>query len=435
MLASAFALSLVVASTRAEPAPFWWGAGGSAFQMEGEPADSDWRRWTRQPGRIADGTDAERAARFWAQPEKELDLARELGATMYRLSIAWERVEPEPGRWDDAALDRYERILSAMRRRGLEPLVTLHHFALPGWLADKGGLTAEEFPERYAAYASRVVRRLSRGPGRVRWWMTFNEPMVLVTGGYLLGEWPPGLRSPLEAKRAAEGLVRAHTRAVAALRADTELPRDLKLSVAYHWRPVDAAGWGPLDPFVAWAGDRLLNRWFLEAIRAGETLDYLGVNYYGRTVVRRADRWPFVALDEGLGVRSDLGWVVHPEGLGRALRDASAAYGLPLLVAENGVADASDRLRPDFLRAHLAEVRRAREAGIPVIGYLHWALTDNFEWAKGLAPRFGLVALDHETGRRSPRPSFRVYRDLIREGLPPTRQDAPNLLHSPSTGR
>ncbi len=266
--------------------------------------------------------------------------------------------------------------------------------------------------------------------------MTFNEPLVLVTGGYLLGEWPPGNRDPWAAKRAADGLVRAHRRAVATLRADKELPDGLKLSVAYHWRAVEAAGWGPLNPLVARAGDWLMNRWFLDAIEAGSTLDYLGLNYYGRSVIRRRRAWPFIGLDEGEGPKTDLGWVIYPEGLGRALRDAHAAYGLPVLVAENGLADESDRQRSDFLRSHLAQVRAARADGVPVIGYLHWTLTDNFEWAKGLAARFGLVALDPVTGRRRPRPSYRVYQGLIREGLAaPSRQGAPNLLHSPTTGR
>ncbi len=166
MPAPLLVLLLAAAPVVAQEPSFWWGVGNSAFQAEGAPADSDWRRWTREPGRIADGSDAERAVRFWDDPNPELDMARGLGAAMFRVSIAWERVEPAPGAWDDAALDRYERLMSSIRARGMEPLVTLHHFALPAWLAEKGGLTAPEFPERFDAYASRVVRRLARGPAR-----------------------------------------------------------------------------------------------------------------------------------------------------------------------------------------------------------------------------------------------------------------------------
>jgi beta-glucosidase len=307
-------------------------------------------------------------------------------------------------------------MLLDLRLRGIEPLVTLHHFVLPAWLAERGGITAKEFPDQFAKYALHVVHRLASGPAHVRWWMTFNEPMVLISAGYVTGEWPPNKKELLLALAAITRIAQAHITAVQAVRRAQDLPRDLQFSVANHWRDFQATGFGFLNGKIAKLADLIFNRWILDMI-SRSTLDYLGINYYGRSVIHPQWKPPFVTVDEGAGRTTDIGWVIYPEGLGHVLKEVNDAYHLPILVSENGIADATDKQRPEFLKQHIAEIRAARQQNIPVIGYLHWTLTDNFEWARGFGARFGLVELDPATGERKPRPSFQVYKDLIRREL------------------
>jgi beta-glucosidase len=395
----------------ASPEPFFWGVGHSAFQVEGSPEKSDWSVATETPGKIADGSNADIATDFWKNPKTDLDLAEKLGAKMFRLSIAWERIELAPGQWDQSALDRYQEIIVEIRKRGMEPLVTLHHFVLPLWLADQGGLLASDFSSQFSKYSQKVVGQLSKEPAKVKWWMTFNEPGVLVAGGYILGEWPPFVQDNQKSRSALMAMAHAHNLVVESVRANSDLSKDLKFSVAYHWRDIQADGFGPFNSLVAKMGDYFFNRYFLNSI--AKNLDYLGLNYYGRSVIHPSSHWPFFEIDEGTGPLSDLNWVVYPEGLGHALKDAYAAYKLPILISENGVADSKDSMRIDFIKNHILQVRKAQASGVDVIGYLHWSLTDNFEWAKGLAPRFGLVEMNYETGERKPRPSYYFYQKVI----------------------
>lgn len=412
---------------------FFWGVANSAFQVEGQPQASDWRSFTQQPGAIADGSHADFITNFWTDFEKDFALAQKLGANAFRLSIAWERIEPTPGNYDLKALDHYEKMLLSARRHGLEPIVTLHHFVLPEWLSQKGGLLEENFPQRFENYAAHVVSHLSKGPARVRWWMTFNEPNVLVRGGYMEGDWPPQKKDFNLAVQALAQLSRAHLRAVNQMR---KIRSDLHIGIAQHWRVFQAKNkWNPLDQLAKWISDWCWNRqstrsmysgqlnlWLPGAQRVREEitinekqlgLDYLGLNYYGRSVVSFRLKAPFIHVEEGNLTKSDIGWELYPEGMEQAIQESYKDYALPVLIAENGLADAKDQLRPNFLTSHLASLQNARNQKLPVIGYLHWTLTDNFEWHLGRKPRFGLVEVNDTTGKREPRPSFETYRKWI----------------------
>jgi len=265
--------------------------------------------------------------------------------------------------------------------------------------------------------------------------MTFNEPMVLVNAAYIAGEWPPGLKNDFQGSmEAAANLARAHIAAVKEIRgANLD---NVKLSIAKHWRlfdhkPGDLSGGMLVNTF-----DWVFNRQIMTALTTGKlsfwtpgalwpineriplpgdrsTLDFIGINYYGRTILSLSITPPFFKLEEGPGPRSDIDWEMYPEGLYKLLKDVKK-YNLPIMITENGVADANDAFRAKFLKDHLTQMNRAIQEGVPVIGYLHWSLSDNFEWAKGLTPRFGLVDINYKTLERKPRPSFDYYKSIIR---------------------
>ncbi|MBS1958288.1 MAG: family 1 glycosylhydrolase [Bdellovibrionales bacterium] len=428
------------ASTVKEPLPFLWGVGNAAFQVEGSPQDSDWYRFTHKAGAIKDGTNADVATDFWNRYEEDFKLAREMGANTFRISIAWERIQPAADRWDMAALAKYERILTKMQSYGLLPVVTLQHFVLPGWLADRGGLLAKNFPEIYTQYAMTVMNRLSAAPASVKLWMTFNEPEILVFCGYFWSCWPPKVYlEPVKAVNASANIARAHLMTVTQLRRAAKSKRNLsnvQISVAKHWTPVQPKTNKDGDVKAAQFYDDMFNRQFMDAFLYGKIrflmpgkdasvtqtialpdqrpgMDFISINYYQRSIVSKLPVYPHYMSVTGPGTKNDLGWEMYPTGLYTLLKDV-ARYKLPIMISENGVADKTDQYRPDFLKAHLNALIKAKNEGVPVVGYLHWSLTDNFEWAEGLSPRFGLVEMDYKTLERKPRPSYYMYRDLIK---------------------
>jgi beta-glucosidase len=411
------------------PVGFFWGVASSAFQVEGRPADSDWSRFTHRNGAIRDGTNADRATDFWDRYEEDLALAEKIGLNAFRISIAWERIEPRRGEWDPRALDHYRQIIRAIRQHGMEPIVTLEHFTLPGWLADEGGLLSPNFVRAFTEYAVYVVKPLSAGTDGVHYWLTLNEPELMAFLGYDVGAWPPALPNSAYGAEALYALADAHVSAVQMLR--PLVPIGTKFGIAKNWMVFTPYRELPLDRIATSLANRYGNHSFLEALTTGRvnfrllhggalhrrlpvvegepTLDFIGVNYYTRNEVGMQFKKPYYFSNYGPGPKSDLGWEIFPEGIEVAIRDVYRTFKLPVLVTENGIADAGDTRRSEFLADHLEKIRGLIGDGIPVLGYLHWSLTDNFEWAEGLTPRFGLVKIDYSTLARKPRPSFQAY--------------------------
>lgn len=422
---------------------FLWAVAHSSFQVEGSPQDSDWRRWTRTKGFVADGSNAEVGTDFWNQYERDLNWVKELGANAFRFSLAWERLQPGAGEFDDEAFARYEKILDECAAREIEPLVTLLHFALPAWLVDCGGLTSPDFATHFENYARKVQERLGH---RIKYLVTFNEPMVQISFGYLNGIWPPCLKGNGGlASIAAKNIALAHARVYEALKL---LQPDLKISIAMHWRLFEARSkWNPIDNYLAKLADEFFNKAFLRAmltrkskfaalgakaqafdyIGDGPLIDFLGINYYGRMFVGFTFKPPFVAIAENSKAKnkSDLGWEIYPEGLRRILKECKTmSPDLPILITENGVADCADRVRSKFLNDHVRELlATASEIRVQVLGYTYWSLTDNFEWAEGLEPRFGLIKVNYpESGKAKDltfekRPAFYTYQKMIKKHL------------------
>jgi beta-glucosidase len=396
------------------PRGFLFGTATSATQIEGGCGSSDWAQFAREKGRIKNGDTPAVACDSWRRWGEDVALQRAMGMGAYRMSVEWARIEPRAGEIDGGALDEYRRMLGALRDGGIEAMVTLHHFTLPGWLADEGGVLAKGFAERLARFAKVVVEALG---DLCRLWVTINEPNVLAAHAYLLGVWPPAVKSARLAWLAQRSLLRAHDAAYRALkdaRGDA-----VQVGIAHHLRAIEPERPGKRrDRAAAALFARVFNDAFVRTVIERRTQDFLGINYYSRDLVRFSPAHAgelFVSRGVPAGADvSDLGWEIYPAGIGDVVRTWGRRSGVPVYITENGIADACDAKRAAFIRSHLAELARAIDDGIDVRGYFHWSLLDNFEWAEGYEPRFGLAHVDYASGERTLRDSARVYADITR---------------------
>jgi beta-glucosidase len=411
------------------PADFLFGTATSAHQVEGGNNLNDWAAFESRPGSIKGNQMSRLAADHWNRVTDDIDLMSAMGANAYRFSIEWSRVEPVQGQWDEKAWSHYAGEISQLKKAGIEPMVTLLHFTLPEWLARKGGLMAPQFPELFSRYTSEVVWRFG---DQVKLWCTINEPNVLMYQSYVSGVWPPGIKDTSLASQAFAGLVRAHTAATAVIR---QLDPDSRSGVAMNLIVFDPdRRWLVLDWLAAYEADKGFNWAFYNSISSGNisfhlagfpeieeplpglkgSADYFGVNYYRRNLVRFSASAPgLVELVQGPGQLSDSGVEIYPEGLLRILRKVWERYGLPIYITENGVADSTGNLRREFLRSHLYATSRGIKEGIPILGYFHWSLLDNFEWSEGYSYRFGLYSVNFETFERTPGPAVEEFRRLM----------------------
>jgi beta-glucosidase len=433
------------------PDGFLWGCATSAFQIEGSPlADgagpSTWYRFSHTPGAIANGDIADVACDHYRRYANDVDLMQSLGLQAYRCSISWSRVLPDgTGRVNPAGLEFYERLVDRLLGVGIQPMVTLFHWDLPAALDDRGGWLNRDIAQWFADYADIVFRKLD---DRVKLWTTLNEPWVITDGGYLHGVLAPGHSSPFEAPIAAHNLLRAHGAAVQAYRASGRNQIGLVVNIEPKYPASNSAA----DLAATRRAEAYMNRQFLDPVVHGaypqelaeifgeawpswpaadfdlirQPLDYIGVNYYTRSVVKSdADAWPLRAspVPQRQHVHTETGWEVFPQGLTDTLLWIKDRYGNPpLYITENGAAfpdpatisgRLDDPLRVDYLRTHLRALREAIARGVDVRGYLAWSLFDNFEWQHGFSKRFGLVHVNYKTLQRTAKASARFYSDVI----------------------
>lgn len=397
------------------PKSFLWGAATAAHQVEGNNRWNDW--WAHeQNGALPFQSGI--ACNHYERYREDFDLAKSWGHNAHRLSVEWSRIEPEQGAWNRAAMEHYADVVAALRERDMEPVVTLHHFTNPAWFSRAGGWLGRDSTRLFARFVSHVAKHL---PG-VRYWLTINEPTVYVKNGYGTGRWPPfHAQAWLEAGRVMHRLARAH---VAAYERLHDARDDVEVGFA-HSAPfiVPCGRGGRGDTLAARARDFVLNDAFFWLVRAcGATIrnsrpfDFIGINYYTRTIVRGASsglgRLFGTECREDhhgdLGADNELEWPVYAPGLFEIAKKF-AVFGVPILITENGIATADDDRRSAFIREHLVELAKAIRSGIDVRGYLHWTLMDNYEWTHGTQAHFGLAGVDPETGERKPRPSSRVF--------------------------
>lgn len=411
------------------PEGFLWGTATSSHQVEGGNYLNDWWEFEHCPGRIHDGKTSAEACRHFELYHSDLQLIQSLYQNTHRFSLEWSRIEPEEGRYNSAAIDHYRSVLEAMRLCKLEPMLTIHHFTNPLWLARKGGW---ENPE-VVGHFERLVKLVASEYGDlVRYWVTINEPMVYAVMGYLLLRWPPAKSSVRLAFRCAANFARAHASAYGILHKHAS--RQPMVGIAHNMRIFDPArpsSW--LDQKAARLQDYIFNEVFLNCLQEGrlrpplgtemlasrETLDFIGLNYYSRDLVKFDPR-QFSTLFGRNSPSPDaelslFGWEIYPEGIYRLCKRLSV-YGRPIFITENGLPDEDDSQRPRFLLDHLRWLHRAISEGVDVRGYYHWSFIDNFEWAEGYATPFGLVAFDPVTYERTVKESGRLYAEICRSG-------------------
>jgi beta-glucosidase len=435
------------------PPGFAWGVATAAYQIEGAVAadgrtDSVWDTFCRQPGAIRDGHTGDVADDHYHRWREDVDLMAGLGITAYRFSIAWPRVQPGgTGPANGAGLDFYDRLTDALLAAGITPMPTLFHWDLPQPLEDAGGWLSRDTAHRFADYAALAADRLA---DRIGTWITLNEPFVVMAFGYALGFHAPGKALMLDALPAAHHQLLGHGLATAALRAAGAQ----QVAITNNYSPIWPASDDPADVAAAAAWDTLQNRLFTDPVLLGgypdlsafgldtgslhyirdsdlavicSPVDALGVNYYMPTRVSALADSPLPFQMEPIDgyPLTAFGWPVIPAGLTELLvqlRDRYADKLPPVYITENGCSVAEqpavdgridDQFRISYLDGHIRAVAGAVDAGVDVRGYLVWTLLDNFEWAEGFHQRFGLVHVDYETLKRTPKASYFWFKDMI----------------------
>ncbi len=410
------------------PAGFLWGSATAAHQVEGNNTNNDWWALEQEPGRILNGDKSGKACDWWGGRWREdMDRAQDTWQNAHRFSVEWSRIQPEIDRWDETALDRYRDMLIGMRERNITPMITLHHFSTPIWLAEMGGWENEEIVPLFEAFTRRTVEALK---AHCQLWVTINEPNVLMNGGYLEGVFPPARKDFMAGLRALANMVKGHA---AAYHAIHEIQPDAMVGVAHHWRGFKAANRGPLTAYVTKLHHKVFNDSFAYALKDGKfdavrlkldipeaigTQDFAGLNYYSRDLIKfdltkSADAFARRYYPEGSDL-SETGFLANdPEGFMEAIRWVNQ-FDLPIYITENGCDDGKDDYRRRYLLQHLHAMWKMINHNIPIKGYFHWSLTDNFEWERGWSQKFGLWGLDPETQIRTRRKSVDMYADICR---------------------
>lgn len=436
------------------PKDFLWGAATASYQVEGAynedgRGESIWDRFSHTPGNVFEGHNGDVACDHYHRFKDDVKLMADLGIESYRFSIAWPRVYSEPGKLNQKGLDFYKNIVEECHRHGIQPAATIHHWDLPQWAQDRGGWANRDTVDHYVTYAQTLFDELG---DQVPMWITQNEPWVLAFLGHFFGEHAPGHKNFSEALKVAHHLMLSHGKAVNAYRASGY---NGKIGVTLDMAPKVPATDSPEDIAAARRSDGFGNRWFLDPIFKGAypkdmveifskhtesgrldfilsgdldiistPIDFLGINYYRHQVAQNNPSDSLLQADTlpEKGPTTAMDWGIHPKSLYDLLKRLQADYtDLPLYITENGGAfpdivingEIDDQDRIQYLESHFqAALRFIREGG-NLQGYYVWSFLDNFEWAYGYAKRFGLVHVDYETQKRTPKNSAKWYKDLI----------------------
>ncbi|MCK4520260.1 glycoside hydrolase family 1 protein [Candidatus Parcubacteria bacterium] len=372
------------------PKWFLWGSSTSAYQVEGGIENCDW------------GSRAGKACDYYNRYEQDFDWLEKFNQNAYRFSIEWSRIEPKPGKFNQKEIEHYRKVLLALKERNIKSIVTLWHWTNPIWFIKMGGWADKKAVKHFENYTKVIVKELG---DLINLWVTLNEPMVYISG-YSTGRFPPfQKRNILKFRKVFNNLVKAHKIAYQSIHAQYPNAQVSISKLTNYFEP--ARKWCVLEIFFAWLGHIFWNHLFLKRIKS--QLDYIGFDYYFHHRIV----WypPFIRNFKK--ETTDMGWEIYPKGIYYALKYLNQ-FKKPIYILENGLADAQDKQRKDFIKDHLFWVHKAIEEGIDVRGYFHWSLMDNLEWNKGFEPRFGLIEIDYKTMKRKPRPSAYYYAKICR---------------------
>jgi beta-glucosidase len=399
------------------PTDFLWGTASSAHQVEGNNIHSDWWDWEirYQPPNKRSGIATDHYNRF----EEDFSLATNFGHNAIRISIEWARIEPVEGQFDQTVINHYIEVLKSLKAKKMTVMLTLWHFTLPKWMADKGGFENGKVVYYFDRYLKNILPFIKE---YVDLWITLNEPQVYAFLSYFAGYWPPAKKSKLALLTVTFNLAKVHKKAYVRIHeyipeAQVGMSQNNSSFNAFHKHSLR-------EDLTVWFLDYVNNHFFYQ-LTGLDTHDFFGINYYFNRYVsyngESGGRLPeLVDISSTKKEVTDMGWEIYPQGIFDTIMDFSD-YHKPIYITENGLASTNDDRRCRFLIAYLQEIYHAIQTGAKVKGYFHWSLTDNFEWADGFRPRFGLVEIDYKTLKRTPRPSAYIYSNIIRHnGIPHT---------------
>jgi beta-glucosidase len=428
------------------PKYFFWGSSNSAYQVEGGNRNN-WTEWEKKRTasflfRSAEGGIANagrkrgealkekleevkknwpnyilnnypnplqkenyissRSCDHYNRYEEDFDIAKSLGHNAHRFSIEWSRIEPEEGRFNKKEIEHYREVIRALRRRKIEPFVTIWHWTIPLWVRDKGGFESKKTSYYFLRYAERITQEFKND---VKFWITINEPEIYAGNSYLKGIWPPQKKKLFSYFKIFKNLIKIHRQAYKIIK---NINIDFQVGIAKNNIYFEACQNKIINYFLKNLADWWWNFYFLNKIKKHQ--DFIGLNYYFHN-----------RIDFGFNRNenkevSDTGWEIYPEGIYHVLKDLKK-YNKPIFITENGLADAGDKKREKFIKEHLRWIHKAIEEGVDVQGYLYWSLLDNFEWDKGFWPRFGLVEIDYKTLERKVRSSAFKYGEICRKNV------------------
>lgn len=440
--------TLASAQTLNLPANFHFGVSTAAHQVEGGNTGSDWWEWESTPGKIKNSDTSLIATDSWNHVDEDIQNMVALKIDTYRFSIEWAKIEPKENEFDEKVLDRYIEFIDKLKANHIEPMVTLQHFTLPTWVSHRGGWQWNGIRDAFNGFVIHAVTKI--GP-RVRLWITINEPMSLIAGGYVGTVFPPAKNDIGSIGLPMANMIRAHADAYHSIHKILDSSTfTARVGLAHHLRIFDPLHpRNPVGKFLAKEFDKVFNWAIPDALtngtlqfsvpliakanfaipEAAHTQDFFGLNYYSRDLLTLNPfaNPPIERVTKTNVPVTDLGWEIYPEGMDRLITSLHARYpDLKVWLTENGIADDSDTKRAGFLQSHLQVISDQIAKGVQIEGYCHWTLNDNFEWAEGYAAHFGLFSLEPGTLKRVPRPSADFYKKIIESTRLKTQAPSPS---------
>ena len=426
-----------MSNNRLFPKDFMWGASTASHQVEGG-TENQWTVWELENAARLSKTardrlswlprwnDFEEAAanpenyisgegvKHYEKYKEDFKLAKSLNINSLRFGIEWSRVEPKDGEWDEAEWQHYRDYIEELFAQGIEPVLNLWHWTMPTWFTDKGGFERRKNIKYFERFVAKACKELP--VQKLKFVITLNEPNVYSSFGYLTGEWVPNQQNFFKFFAVYKNLVRAHKKAYRVLKDSNphvQVGVATQLANIQPKRPQNV-----FDNFATHWMRYFWNWWFLNRIRKYQ--DYVGFNYYFTDYYRWGSfrkmlKGKFFYTENPSAPKNDLGWYMEPEGIYPLIVRIWAHYKKPILIAENGVADNRDEHRKWWIEETIVAMERALSEEINLIGYMHWSLLDNFEWAYGWWPEFGLIDVDRKTMKRHVRPSAKYYATRIKE--------------------